>query len=68
MAKNPLAMLVILDGWGWREDPADNAVLQAQYANFRPAVVHLPARLPAHIRQGRGPAAGARWATPRSAT
>ena len=23
-------MLVILDGWGWREDPADNAVRQAR--------------------------------------
>lgn len=28
------AMLVILDGWGWREDPADNAVLQADTPNF----------------------------------
>ena len=27
-------MLVILDGWGWREDPADNAVLQADTPNF----------------------------------
>jgi 2,3-bisphosphoglycerate-independent phosphoglycerate mutase len=27
-------MLVILDGWGWREDPADNAVLQARTPNF----------------------------------
>ncbi len=27
-------MLVILDGWGWREDPADNAVLQAETPNF----------------------------------
>lgn len=34
MAKNPLAMLVILDGWGWREDPADNAVLQASTPAF----------------------------------
>ena len=34
MAKNPLAMLVILDGWGWREDPADNAVLQADTPAF----------------------------------
>jgi 2,3-bisphosphoglycerate-independent phosphoglycerate mutase len=34
MAKNPLAMLVILDGWGWREDPADNAVLQADTPSF----------------------------------
>ncbi len=27
-------MLVILDGWGWREDPADNAILQAKTPNF----------------------------------
>jgi 2,3-bisphosphoglycerate-independent phosphoglycerate mutase len=27
-------MLVILDGWGWREDPADNAVLLANTPNF----------------------------------
>ncbi len=31
--KRPV-MLVILDGWGWREDPADNAVLQAKTPNF----------------------------------
>ena len=27
-------MLVILDGWGWREDPADNAVRQAKTPTF----------------------------------
>src|SRR5579863_10082224 len=27
-------MLVILDGWGWREDRADNAVLQAKTPTF----------------------------------
>ena len=27
-------MLVILDGWGWREDPTDNAVRQARTARF----------------------------------
>ena len=27
-------MLVILDGWGWREDPADNAVRQARTPHF----------------------------------
>ena len=27
-------MLVILDGWGWREDPADNAVRLAKTPNF----------------------------------
>jgi 2,3-bisphosphoglycerate-independent phosphoglycerate mutase len=34
MPNNPLVMLVILDGWGWREDRADNAVLQAQTPTF----------------------------------
>ena len=32
-ARRPV-MLVILDGWGWREDPADNAVRQAKTPNF----------------------------------
>src|ERR1044072_2334269 len=27
-------MLVILDGWGWREERADNAVLQANTPTF----------------------------------
>src|SRR5215203_5102671 len=27
-------MLVILDGWGWRDDPADNAVRQACTPTF----------------------------------
>lgn len=27
-------MLVILDGWGWREDAADNAILQAKIPTF----------------------------------
>jgi 2,3-bisphosphoglycerate-independent phosphoglycerate mutase len=27
-------MLIILDGWGWRDDPADNAVRQARTPNF----------------------------------
>jgi 2,3-bisphosphoglycerate-independent phosphoglycerate mutase len=27
-------MLVILDGWGWRDDPADNAVRQARTPSF----------------------------------
>ena len=30
----PPVMLVILDGWGWRPDRADNAVLQANTPNF----------------------------------
>ena len=27
-------MLVILDGWGWRDDPRDNAIRQAKTPNF----------------------------------
>ena len=27
-------MLMILDGWGWRDDPADNAVRQAKTPTF----------------------------------
>ena len=27
-------MLVILDGWGWRENPTDNAVRQARTPSF----------------------------------
>jgi 2,3-bisphosphoglycerate-independent phosphoglycerate mutase len=33
MDKRPV-MLVILDGFGWREEPADNAVAQADKPNF----------------------------------
>ena len=32
-ARRPV-MLVVLDGWGWREDRADNAVLQAKTPTF----------------------------------
>ena len=32
-ARRPV-MLVVLDGWGWREDAHDNAVLQAKTPNF----------------------------------
>ena len=27
-------MLVVLDGWGWREEAADNAVRQARTPTF----------------------------------
>ncbi len=33
MSSQP-TMLVILDGWGWREERADNAILQARTPNF----------------------------------
>ena len=39
--KTPV-MLAILDGWGWREDPADNAVVQAR----TPVFDHLWAATP----------------------
>ena len=34
MQKRRPVMLAILDGWGWRDDPADNAVRQARTPNF----------------------------------
>jgi 2,3-bisphosphoglycerate-independent phosphoglycerate mutase len=34
MQKRRPVMLVVLDGWGWREDPADNAVRQARTPAF----------------------------------
>src|SRR5215510_14214236 len=34
MQKRRPVMLVVLDGWGWREDTADNAVRQARTPAF----------------------------------
>jgi 2,3-bisphosphoglycerate-independent phosphoglycerate mutase len=34
MQKRRPVMLAIMDGWGWREDPADNAVFQARKPTF----------------------------------
>src|ERR1700742_1390139 len=34
MQKRRPVMLVVLDGWGWREEAADNAVRQARTPNF----------------------------------
>src|SRR5205823_7150150 len=34
MQKSRPVMLVVLDGWGWREDPADNAVRLARTPSF----------------------------------
>jgi 2,3-bisphosphoglycerate-independent phosphoglycerate mutase len=34
MQKRRPVMLVVLDGWGWREETADNAVRQAKTPNF----------------------------------
>lgn len=41
MAKRPV-VLVILDGWGWREERADNAVLLAETPNFDAAWARCP--------------------------
>ena len=59
-------MLVVLDGWGWREEAADNAVRQARTPNFDRLWASCPHALPAHVGQGRRPAGRARWAIPRS--
>src|SRR5262245_56096234 len=34
MQKRRPVMLVVLDGWGWRDDPADNAVRLAHTPSF----------------------------------
>jgi 2,3-bisphosphoglycerate-independent phosphoglycerate mutase len=34
MQRRRPVMLVVLDGWGWREDPTDNAVRQARTPSF----------------------------------
>jgi 2,3-bisphosphoglycerate-independent phosphoglycerate mutase len=34
MQKRRPVMLVVLDGWGWREEAADNAIRQARTPNF----------------------------------
>src|ERR1700722_20632013 len=34
MQRRRPVMLVILDGWGWRDDPADNAIRQARTPTF----------------------------------
>ena len=49
-------MLVVLDGWGWREEKADNAVRQAKTPAFDRLWAIGPARVPAH-RRPRGRAA-----------
>jgi hypothetical protein len=48
MQKHRPAMLVIMDSWGWHEDLADNAVLQARTPTFGGARPDLAeARVPA---------------------
>ena len=43
-------MLVILDGFGWREATADNAVRLARMPNFNALWSGLSACFPAHLR------------------
>src|SRR5215470_6820396 len=50
MQKYRPVMLVIMDGWGWREEPADNAVRQAH----TPAFDHLWATCPHSFLQTSG--------------
>ena len=59
MQKRRPVMLVVLDGWGWREEAADNAVRQARTPSFDRLWASWPARAPAHVGQGRRPAARA---------
>jgi len=54
MQKYRPVMLVIMDGWGWREDPADNAVRQAR----TPAFDHLWATCPHTFIHTSGPDVG----------
>ncbi len=42
MQKRRPVMLVVLDGWGWREDIADNAVRQAKTPTFDRLWAHDP--------------------------
>ena len=49
-------MLVILDGWGWRDDAADNAVRAGAARPPSTGSGKLPARLPAHLGPRRRPA------------
>jgi 2,3-bisphosphoglycerate-independent phosphoglycerate mutase len=50
MQKYRPVMLIVMDGWGWREDPADNAVRQAH----TPAFDHLWATCPHSFLQTSG--------------
>ena len=54
-ARRPV-MLVVLDGWGWREERADNAVRQARTPTFDRLWSAGPRALPAHVGPRRRPA------------
>ena len=60
-------MLVILDGWGWREEPADNAIRQAKTPTFDRLWQNGPHGF-LHTSARTSACPTARWAIPRSAT
>ena len=60
-------MLVILDGFGWREETADNAVRQARKPNFDRLWQSCPHAF-LHTSGRMSVCPTARWATRRSAT
>jgi 2,3-bisphosphoglycerate-independent phosphoglycerate mutase len=57
-------VLLILDGWGHREDPTDNAVAQATLPNWR----RLLKTCPNTLRAGMWACRTGRWATRKWAT
>ena len=59
MQRRRPVMLMIMDGWGWREDAGRQRRPASSHAQLRPALGDLSACTAAHLRQGRGPAAGA---------
>ena len=66
MQKRRPVMLVVLDGWGWREEAADNAVRQAKTPTFDRLWAAGPhAFLRTSGRDVGLPPTG-RWAIPRS--
>ena len=42
MSRPKPVLLLILDGWGEREDPTDNAIAQAQLPNWRGLLCDCP--------------------------
>ncbi len=42
MARSRPALLCILDGWGWRADPADNAIAAARTPNYTSLLAECP--------------------------
>ena len=53
MQKRRPVMLVVLDGWGWRDDARRQRRPAGAHAHVRSPVGELSARLPAHVGRGR---------------